>query len=330
MGEGVRIYENDDKWPEGITGTSFGTTTTILGYDTGVDTLGAYGTDYILLTKLKWQYFSKLHFDGLTDILYHPMWVQEDVNGDGDLEWFTSDPGPYSDISIVAEVDLAGETTATLMFDSYWEIELDWDFGFVQVSNDNGETWISLENAYTTEFHNPNAMPEIVANLPGISGNASEAIVNMEFNLAEEFLVDDLLIRFRYMTDPMVQEYGWWIDNAQVRLGEEGPVINGNTEYITLTNFGPAWDLVKYYVHVIRVDYWKGKSYYTYIREMTLDENNEGSMFLSPFTFKFPGFRCRKSPDVLLVVSATHSFTDYEFSVSRMCMWKPWMWCGIH
>jgi len=306
----LRIYEVDDKWPQGITGTSFGTTITILGYDTGIDTLSAYGNDYILLTKLKKQCNIKLEFNGLNDKIYYPMWIEEDVDGDGELEWYTGDPGGYADISLVTEVDLAGETAAELTFTTFYGIEEDidggWDFGFVQVSIDGGETWISLANEYTTENHNPNAQADIVAELPGITGYVP-GIFTMTFDL-DAYLIDDLLIRFRYMTDQLFQDYGWWIEDVMVN-GELVP------------EFGPAWEDVDYFVHVLRVDYWKNRPYYTYIKEMKLDENNEGSVWLFHFLF----FR---NPDVLLVVSANMGGVDYEFSVTKKwscCHWKPWM-----
>jgi hypothetical protein len=306
----VRLYEVDEKWPQGVTGVSFGTTITILGYDTGIDTLGAYGTDYILLTRLKKNFFSKLEFNGLDDRLYYPMWIEEDVDGDGYLEWYTGDPGGYADISIATEVDLAGETSAELSFTTFYGIEEDvdggWDFGFVQVSPDDGNTWISLENDYTTIEHNPGAQASIVLELPGLTGYLDD-IVTMTFNL-DDYLVDNLLIRFRYMTDQLFQDYGWWIEDVRVN-GELVP------------EFGSAWDFVDYTVHVIRVDYWRKRPYYTYVKEMELDENNEGSMWLAPFVF----FR---NPDVLLMVSANIGGVDYEFSVNKKyswCKWRPWM-----
>ncbi|MFX1391665.1 MAG: hypothetical protein ACFE9Z_16490 [Promethearchaeota archaeon] len=306
----LRIYEVEDKWPQGITGTSFGTTITILGYDTGIDTLGAYGTDYIMLSKLKKKVFSTLEFNGLDDKLYYPMWVEEDVDSDGELEWYTSDPGGYADISLVTEVDLALESSAELSFTTFYAIEEDadggWDFGFVQVSTNGGDTWISLTNEYTTEDHNPNAQASIVAELPGLTGYVPD-VFTMTFNL-DDYLVDNLLIRFRYMTDEIFQDYGWWIEDVKVN-GEPVP------------EFGPAFDNVDYYVHLIRVDYWRNRPYYTIIHKMELDENNEGSVWLVPFTY----FR---SPDLILAVSANIGGVDYEFSVNKNCFcykWRPWM-----
>ncbi|MHA1913584.1 MAG: hypothetical protein ACW97V_04360, partial [Promethearchaeota archaeon] len=308
----IRVYEVDDKWPEGITGTGFGETITILDNPTGYFELGAYGTDYILLTKLKWHWFSRLSFDGIDEVAL-PMWVQQDMDDDGDDEWYTGAVADEGDVSIVAEVDLGSETDpALLTFDTYYDIEYGWDCGFVQVSDDGGKTWTSLENAQTS--YDANQYPAILANLPGLTGNSTMEIA-MEFEIPIEFLVDDLLIRFRYMTDWGFQEFGWWVDDVAV-----------NSDPITV--FGPAYEEVDFFVHVIRVDYCKNKPYYSLIYEMELDDDTEeGSMSLFMHTFKGFGRRRRnnKSPDVLLLVSADKHLTDYEFSVTKEFKWRQCM-----
>lgn len=101
----------------------------------------------------------------------------------------------------------------TLSFDTYWDIEDYWDFGFVQVSTDGGNTWTSLENAYTTYLHDPNAHPDIVANLPGLTG-WSGGWLNITYDLGA--YSGDILIAFRYMTDWGTTYEGWYIDNVYV------------------------------------------------------------------------------------------------------------------
>jgi hypothetical protein len=307
MGDGVRIYQNFDKWPTGVTGSSFGETYTILDFPTGVTLLGEYGTDYIQLNKLKKRLNSMFYFDG-QDSVDLPMWVEQDMNGDGDLEWFTGVVPDEGDVSIVAEVDLGTASSAVLSFDTYYAIELDgagaWDFGFVQVSTDSGYTWTSLEGTNTIYDTADGAYPDIIANLPGFSG-FYEGI--MEFDLGG-YLVDDLQIRFRYMTDWVYQEFGWWVDNVEVTT---------DSETIAVTEFGPAFAEVDFSVHLVRVDKWRGKTYYSLIAEMELDDENTGEMWLAPFLF----FR---SPEVIVVVSADTRGVDYEFTVDRECFCKHW------
>ena len=49
----IRVYDVLGNAPHHVIGTSFGTTTTILGYDTGVSELGPYGSDYISFAKFR-------------------------------------------------------------------------------------------------------------------------------------------------------------------------------------------------------------------------------------------------------------------------------------
>jgi bacillopeptidase F (M6 metalloprotease family) len=101
----------------------------------------------------------------------------------------------------------------TLTFDTSYDIEDYWDFGFVQVSTDGGYTWTSLGNAYTTSAHDPGAHPTVVANVPGLTGQ-SAGWVTMSFDLSA--YAGDILIAFRYVTDWATVYEGWYIDNVYV------------------------------------------------------------------------------------------------------------------
>jgi bacillopeptidase F (M6 metalloprotease family) len=101
----------------------------------------------------------------------------------------------------------------TLTFDTYYEIEPLWDFGFVQVSTDGGDTWSSLSNAHTTSAHDPDAHPTMVANLPGLTGSTADW-TTMSFDISG--YPGDILLAFRYVTDWVTTESGWYIDNVQV------------------------------------------------------------------------------------------------------------------
>ena len=100
----------------------------------------------------------------------------------------------------------------TLTFDTWYEIEEGYDYGFVQVSTDGGSTWISLENSYTTSWHDWPLDQDIIAQLPGLTGYSDW--VTMSFDLSG--YGGDILIGFRYMTDESYRLTGWCIDNVYV------------------------------------------------------------------------------------------------------------------
>jgi hypothetical protein len=184
-------------------GTEFGTTLTIQGYDTGFSTLGMYGSDYIRFVRLSKDRKGKLFM----------------FNGDnGVYLWQLTEDGWYSGAYNLGNALLYAETTispdATLSFDTMYDIEAFWDFGFVQISTDNGETWTSLTNLYTYDvlLENPDTHPDIIDQGFGLTGHMDW--MTMEFDLTG--YEGDVLIGFRYMTDWFTSEEGWYVDNVIV------------------------------------------------------------------------------------------------------------------
>jgi hypothetical protein len=112
----------------------------------------------------------------------------------------------------------------TLTFESRWETEPGWDFGFVQVSTDAGRTWTSLANDSTTTEHDPGAIAPVVANLPGFTGS-SEGWTTQRFDLSR-WAGREVLLSFRLITDPAIELPGWWVDDIQV--GGQ-PINDGST-----------------------------------------------------------------------------------------------------
>jgi len=125
----------------------------------------------------------------------------------------------------------------TLSFDTQYDIEEGWDFGFIQVSTDGGQTWTSLANAYTTDVHDPSAHPKVVENLPGLSGH-SGGWINMSFDLGG-YAGQDILVAFRYVTDWAFTEDGWFVDNVYV----DGTLISDGSStdpFVDITELNPV------------------------------------------------------------------------------------------
>jgi hypothetical protein len=192
-------------------GSEFGTTLTILGHDTGVATLGMYGSDYIRFDHLSKDIKGKrFMFDGQ----------------DGIELWQLIDGVWYSGQYNLGNALLYGAATlgegATLTLQTAYAIEAHWDYGFVQISTDGGMTWTSLTNAYT-EIVNPQTHPDIIAQGAGLTGE-SGGLVEMTFDLSA--YSGEVLIGFRYMTDWFTTWEGWYIVDALVD-GESLELIPG-------------------------------------------------------------------------------------------------------
>jgi hypothetical protein len=178
------------------------------------DTPGAppWGADYIWIDGNP-KDLGKFSFNGVDFSISGTPWTSDgDVlySGDGDL------------IDNWAIFPTSGG--GTLSFDTYWDIEDYWDFGFVQVSTDGGYTWSSLSNAYTTDVYDPDAHPDIIANLPGLTG-WSGGWMNISYDLSA-YAGQDILIAFRYMTDWGTTYEGWYIDNVYV----DGTLISDGSD----------------------------------------------------------------------------------------------------
>ena len=161
-----------------------------------------WGSDYIWL-DVDLKKVSRLTFDGLDYTSYPSAWTS-----DGDVLWGGS-------ANLLDNWAIFAATGGGMLnFDTSYEIEDYWDFGFVQVSTDGGHTWTSLANEYTTDLYDPSAHPKVVENVPGLTGS-SGAWVNMSFDLSA-YSGQDILLAFRYVTDWAFTYGGWFIDNVYV------------------------------------------------------------------------------------------------------------------
>jgi hypothetical protein len=122
----------------------------------------------------------------------------------------------------------------TLEMTTYWDMEDYWDFGFIQISTDGGQTWTSLANEYTTLDHDPNAHPDIIANLPGLTSWSGfidpDGWITMSFDLSA-YAGQTVIVGFRYMTDWATTYEGWYISEA---------MVSGTP--IDLAPFAPDWE----------------------------------------------------------------------------------------
>jgi len=150
----------------------------------------------------------------------------------GAWEWFGG-KADQIDTKLRRTVDLSGKSSATLSFWTWYDIEPLWDFGFVQVSEDGGLTWVSLPIAGTTTDHDPSAMGSIVANLPGFTGN-SGGWVYKTYDLSS-YAGKPIELQFRYMTDWGTTYAGFYVDDISV-VADGATLFSDDVETLD-----PAW-----------------------------------------------------------------------------------------
>ena len=300
--EPARTYEIRRPWFPPRLGVDFGTTKSYLKDDTGISMVSSYGSDYIKLSGLKDAFVPDFYFDG-DDTASPITWITEDMDGDGDFEWYSTPSAPESDLSIETTLDLNGLTTAELSFRTSYEIEPLWDYGFVQIFLEEGESWISLANEYTTMEHVEDAYPAIIDTLPGLTGD-SEGWIEMSFDLTP-YVGQIVDICFRYMTDWGYEDPGWWIDDIALN----GVILDNADDLISFVF--PPDPPTQFIVTVIGVEMIDANPIYNIDTCTTflLDGTNELVEPLIPY-IPIDGY-------VLVIVSPLVGPADYQFEVRK-------------
>jgi hypothetical protein len=274
--------------------TYFGDIYAYNGYDTYCDTTTSYGVDYIKITGLAAysNVRAKLAIDG--DDISKTGW--QNLGG----YWYST-TGDMVDYKLRGTVDLTNETEAFLSFSTYWDTEELWDYCFLQVSTDGGDTWTSIadDTGYATYDSDPDAMQEIVDNLPGITGYLGYN-VNLVYNLTD-YVGQEVLVQFRYMSDPAVHYEGWYVWNVCLN----GEVIDNAADIVT---FAPVYPEVDFKVTLYApMSYYRGMMLPAKIVDMSINDFNEkGSVLLTTYS---------KYQVLYVIVSPVGGFADYGFGV---------------
>ncbi len=174
-----------------------------------LDTLApAWGTDIKFITpdkKIDHLYFKGIDFLGTN-------WTTVNDSDKGEVLW--GNQGDQADNFLIKELDLTAETNPVLSFETKYEIEEHWDFGVVQVSTDNGQTWTSLTNENTSSDIVEEGYPTIKENVPGFTGS-SNGWTTESFDLSQ-YAGQKVHLAFRYMTDWGYNEEGWYLSNLKI------------------------------------------------------------------------------------------------------------------
>ncbi len=160
-------------------------------------------------------------------------------SGSGNDFGCTPEAGHNLDLALPALP--AGTQKLTLTFKSRWDIEWDFDYGFVLSSADNGKTYKSYPSAkgYTTDAaQNPNAngcQATFGNGITGSSGsyaNGSQAVdrltgmfpaapfVDDEYDISDLIGKPGAVLRFSYSTDPGLARPGWFMDDVVIKAGD--------------------------------------------------------------------------------------------------------------
>lgn len=118
--------------------------------------------------------------------------------------------------------NIAPGTPLTLTASMWWEIETDYDFGYVMASRD-GEHWQILRGQHTAE-DNPsgNALGPGYTGSSGADPDKQPQWVDEQIDLSA-YAGGPLWLQFSYITDDAVNLSGWLVDNVQL-ADPSGPI----------------------------------------------------------------------------------------------------------
>jgi hypothetical protein len=131
----------------------------------------------------------------------------------GSMFW-SSYPADNSDVTLTRQFDLTGLETATLSFWSWYELETGWDYAYVAVSTDEGQSWDLLETSQTT-FDNPQGN-SFGAAITGNSGGGEEPVWIQDTADLSLYSGQSILLRFEVVTDEAVHYQGFAIDDIAI------------------------------------------------------------------------------------------------------------------
>lgn len=133
---------------------------------------------------------------------------------DGAFMW-SAVPGDESERDLTHHFDISGVTEATLIFDLWYDIEVGWDFGYVAVSTDKGQTWDTLQTTATTAA-NPRGT-NLGHGFTGLSGSGQEPVwIEQTADLTPYLGGDTLWVRFAYITDDAIFQQGMSVDHIRI------------------------------------------------------------------------------------------------------------------
>ena len=128
---------------------------------------------------------------------------------DPEVSCWWSNRGDSISSTLTRSLDLSGVDEATLTYRVWFGIEEDWDYGYVQVSTDEGETWDIIETPETSPA-NP-VGNSFGPGYTGFSGRWLDENVDLGAYAGKQ-----ILLRFHYVTDAALNGIGLCVDDVAV------------------------------------------------------------------------------------------------------------------
>ncbi len=238
------------------------------------------GSDYIRLRDEHGDYLSakqvhRIRFEGVNQLPPVPIdWtVDENPPGhEGNPALYSTDADSRNSV-IVQEVDVP-TGSPQLTFDAAWDLETTFDFAYVQITADGGETYTSLECTDTADDTDPdlgNVGPGFGQAFNGFDDTPTFAPQTCDLSAWAGQTVG---LAFRYFSDSNTHGDGFWADNVTIddTLISDGSSLEG---WQSATEFNPI-EVEGYTVRLIAYGGGKNKAS---IVEVRLNPRMDGMLW---------------------------------------------------
>ena len=245
-----------------------------------------YGIDYI---HIECEGTYSLSFDGASVV---PVLPGEAYSGDFA---FWSNRGDESDMTLTRAFDLRQvEAPVKASYRVWYDIEEGWDYLYLEVSPDGGDTWQILETpSGTAEDLSGNSFGWAYT---GFSGGDEEPRWIQETVDLSEFAGQEILLRFEYITDAAVNGDGLLLDDISIEAIDYFEDFETDEGGWQAAGFVRLYNRLPQTYSVVLVE--QGRD--IEIRELILDEDNHAEIEI---TFE------KGSREAVLIVTATTRHT---------------------
>jgi immune inhibitor A len=189
---------------DGSLDTAAATSVTTLPFDV-TSTVNQYAGDYY---SLEGEGSVSITFSGAQRVP-----LLDVAAASGHAYWYAQRAN-FSQPSLVRSVDLRETSGATLAYDVYHDIEAGYDFAYVSVSTNGGRTWQGLAGEQMQGLE-PQDDPSGKALAPRFYTGKSDGWVAERIDLSA-YAGQEILLRFSYVTDPILTYGGLALDNISI------------------------------------------------------------------------------------------------------------------
>jgi immune inhibitor A len=226
-----------------------------------------YGIDYI---RFRCQGEYKLTFEGASTV---PIVPTEPYSGE---YAFWSNRGNTSDMILTRVFDFTNISgPITLDYWVWYDVEEDWDYLYLEASNNGGETWKILTTPSGTN-ENPSGN-SYGWGYTGVSGGGIKPEwINEKVDLSE-YAGQEILLRFEYITDAALNGEGWLLDDLSIDVaGYSEDFEDGDGGWVA-EGFVRLYNLLPQTFRLLLIE--QGSE--TRVREITLQEEQNAEVNLS-------------------------------------------------